>query len=330
MEVLRIRNAHQGIPEMLDCIQRIGIERKSRYGDVVKFKEPVSIVYGQPRERVIFWPERDANPFFNLLESIWMLAGRRDVKFVEQFVKRMATFSDDGKKFHAAYGFRWRKHFRRDQLPRIIESLKNNLDCRRQYLGIWDPKADLGRVGLDLPCNVGATFQVNDDGELDMVVHNRSNDGLMGAMSANSTHFSVLQEYIAQGVDVPVGRYWQVSSNLHIYKKDLEKFKCLAIHAKDPYRTIPRCPYERGEVVITPVVDCDLKTWEEDLHMWMKNPTKVGLRSQFFLRVATPMFIAHKAFKKGQLDLALEIVETQMSENSDWKRAAKEWLERRK
>lgn len=329
MEILKVRNPHQGIPALLDRIDYIGVVRDSRNGPVIMFPEPTTIVYENPMERVVFWAERDANPFFHLSEFLWMASARRDVKFVEQFVKRMASFSDNGKTFHAAYGYRWRKNFQQDQLPKIIEGLKANPNCRRQVLGIWDVRKDLGKYGLDLPCNLEATFQININGELDMVVHNRSNDGICGALGANVVTFSCLQEYIAAGVGIPLGKYWQVSSNLHVYMNDFEKFKDLAIHAPDPYRNIERCPYVQEKVVVTPVVDLPIKEWEEDLAMWMKNPAKVGLRSQFFLRTATPMFMAHKAHKKGDTEGAIEIVQSQMLEHSDWKLAALEWLQRR-
>lgn len=329
MELIKIRNAHQGVPYLLDLMDHIGVVRDSRDGPVMKIPTPATIWYTQPRERVVFWPERDANPFFHLFESLWMLHGRRDVKFLEQFVSRMASYSDDGKNFHAAYGYRWRKHFKRDQLKEIIEALSNNKECRRQVLGIWDVRADLSKSGKDLPCNVNVTFQVNHNGELDMQVFNRSNDGMLGALGANAVQFSILQEYVAAGIGVPMGGYWQTSSNLHIYIRDFEKYKCLTIHAPDPYRTIQRCPYVTEEVTTTPIIDCDIKTWDEDLVMWMKNPKKVGLRSQFFLRVATPMLMSHRAYKKGDIEGALEIIQSQMLDKSDWKKASLEWLERR-
>lgn len=337
MEVLQFRNPHQGIPELLDRIDHIGVVRDSRNGPVIMFSEPCAISYGKPMERVVFWAERDANPFFHLCEALWMLSARRDVKFVEQFVKRMRTFSDDGKKFHAAYGHRWRKHFGKDQLQEIISGLKKNNDCRRQVLGIWDVRKDLGKEGLDTPCNISATVQINIYGELDMVSHVRSHDAMMGATGANIVHFSILQEYLAAGIGVPMGRYWQISSNLHCYIQDFEKFKELAVHCDDPFRTISRDPYmvsntllDDAEVVPTVVVDLPLKEWEEDLKMWMKDPKKIGLRSKFFLRTATPMILAHKAYKKGKIDEAIEIVESQMLPRSDWKKASVEWLQRRK
>lgn len=330
MEIIKVRNPHQGIPELLDRIDHIGVVRDSRNGPVIMFPEPCAIVYEKPMERVVFWPERDANPFFHLNEFLWMAVGRRDVKFVEQFVKRMRTFSDDGKKFHAAYGYRWKKNFGQDQLVKIIEGLKKNKDCRRQVLGIWDVRKDLGKDGLDTPCNISATFQININGELDVVSHVRSHDAMMGAMGANIVHFSCLQEYIAAGIGVPIGKYWQVSSNLHCYIADFEKYQGLAVHAKDPHRTQSRCPYEAGHVSVTSVIDTDIKIWNEDLEIWMKDPLKIGLRSQFFLRVATPMLMAHKAYKQGDWQGAVETIGTQMQSNNDWRIACIEWLQRRK
>lgn len=330
MEIIKVRNPHQGLPTILERLDSIGIVRDSRNGAVIMFPEPTTIVWCHPQERVLFWAERDANPFFHLAESIWMLGAKRDVKFVEQFVKRMRSFSDDGKNFHAAYGYRWRKNFGQDQLPKIIEALKENKDCRRQVLGIWDVKKDLGKKGLDLPCNVSSTFQININNELDMVVHNRSNDAIMGAAGANVVHFSILQEYIAAAIGTNVGKYWQVSSNLHAYITDFQKAEELIKYAADPHRTMPQCSYTSGEVEITKVIDTPIKEWDEDLQMWMKDPFKVGIRSKFFKHTATPMIAAHRAYKKGHWEQALEIIDSQMPEKSDWKKASREWLLRRK
>lgn len=330
MRVIRGRNAHSILPDFAEQLLRDGLKRDSRYGQVLVFPEPTTIVYEQPTERVVFWSQRDANPFFHLKEGLWMLAGRRDTKFITNIVKRMGEFSDDGKKFHAAYGYRWRKHFGVEQLTTIIEALKKNPDCRRQVLGIWDPRKDLGRVGKDLPCNLSATFQVSSHGKLDMVVHNRSNDGILGALGANTVHFSVMQEYISTGIGIPVGKYWQVSSNMHAYLTDLEKLRKLSEHGPDPYRSTIKDPYATNSVATVNIFDVPKQIWDEDLAMWMKNPYKVGLRSQFFLRVATPMWAAHQEYKKQNYEAAIDILKTQSFAAADWITASIEWLERRK
>ncbi|MCB1127948.1 MAG: hypothetical protein KDM81_15745, partial [Verrucomicrobiae bacterium] len=233
MKVIKTRNVQQALPEALYQLSFEGVRRDSRNGPVFMFPEPVTTVYLRPAERVLFWAERDANPFFHLMESLWMLGGRNDVEYVARFVERMRSYSDDGVTFHGAYGFRWRQHFFEDQLPKIIAALKANRDDRRQVLSMWDTDADLGRQGKDLPCNLQAIFQIACDGRLDMTVTNRSNDLIWGAYGANAVHFSYLHEYVARSVGVEQGIYRQVSANFHAYE-DVLKVAPLADLAANP------------------------------------------------------------------------------------------------
>jgi hypothetical protein len=108
MHVIRARNVNSAFVQGIELIRQYGVARKSRYGDVLEIPEPVTTVYEKPLERVLFDPIRDANPFFHLFESLWILAGRDDVEWLVQFNKRMAEFSDNGETFHGAYGKRLR------------------------------------------------------------------------------------------------------------------------------------------------------------------------------------------------------------------------------
>ena len=69
MKVLQVRNVHEALPRALQLLDREGIRRESRNGPVIQ-GPPVATVYMHPWERVLFWPERDANPFFHLYESL--------------------------------------------------------------------------------------------------------------------------------------------------------------------------------------------------------------------------------------------------------------------
>jgi hypothetical protein len=112
----------------------------SRYGDVLRINGPVTITYEDPRERVLFAPGRDCNPFFHLFEALWMLAGRNDLAPIVYFNSKMKEFSDDGGITQPdAYGYRWRKHFGWDQLNAIVEELKKDHTSRRVVLSMWDP-----------------------------------------------------------------------------------------------------------------------------------------------------------------------------------------------
>ena len=60
-------------------LEQNGIEIGTRNGLVKEFISPVAITYNKPLERVLFYPERDANPVFHFMESLWMLNGNNDL-----------------------------------------------------------------------------------------------------------------------------------------------------------------------------------------------------------------------------------------------------------
>lgn len=354
MNVLSIRNVHQALPEALYQIALSGVRRESRNGPVLVMPNPVTTCYHKPRERVVFWPQRDANPFFHLFEALWMLGGRNDVAFPAQFAGNIVQYSDDGETLHGAYGHRWTEHFRAtgslqswtgriddsnrkdgilDQLGSIVEVLRQNPNDRRCVLTMWDPPVDLGMLGKDFPCNTHAYFQINFDGELDMTVCCRSNDIVWGCYGANAVHFSILQEYMAARIGVPVGRYWQVSNNWHLYLDQHEELMDeLCGYAVMP--PSPRtCPYSRGLVDPFPLVGADVEAWDRDLDMFLDEGTEaMGYKDPFFRRVALPMLQAWHLFKSDPGPEVARAAFDHVRHNchaSDWALAAKEWLIRK-
>lgn len=349
MYTLDVRNVNDALPMALHILEKVGVERDSRNGPVVKFPEPVTTKYRSPCERVLFYKERDANPFFHLFESLWMLAGRNDVAWLKQFNSNIAQYSDDNETYHGAYGYRWQKHFTGEanlvegneengvweclpinQLDAIIDILKHNKDDRRCVLQMWDARVDLNRIGKDFPCNLMCVFSVNDNGALDMMVYNRSNDIVWGAYGANAVHFSILQEYMAAAVGVPVGIYWQVSNNLHAYKDTLEKVKDLAALGEE-ILNMPTVTNPYDLVKPYPLVSTDIKQWDFDLQVFMEKGIVQNFNDPFFKQVVTPLWWAWKAFKQKEdprrFQNALNNVTQCKAE--DWKIACREWLERR-
>jgi thymidylate synthase len=327
MHAIRARNVNDAYLHAIDLVRGAGVLRQSRNGPVYVIPEPVSIHYARPRERVLFNVERDANPFFHLMESLWMLAGRSDVEWLAQYLPRMKDFSDDGETFHGAYGFRWRNHFiynsdsRMDQLQMIQRMLRNDPTTRRAVLQMWDPVADLERSSRDLPCNLSAKFEI-DGRHLNMTVFNRSNDLILGALGANVVHFSVLQEVMANLVGCEVGWYEQISANAHVYVAEWEKrgLQGEMSHEQDPYVEREVWPYHS-------IVEGDgYYQFMYALESFMRgeyNPTQ-----PFLYEVARPIALAHKGYRHGFIDTALSIIETCAAE--DWRIACKAWLLRRK
>ncbi len=352
MHVIEARNAHQALPEALYQIQRCGVKRDTRNGPVLRFPGPCTIVYQKPLERVMFWPERDANPFFHLLESLWMLAGRNDVKYPASIVPRMASFSDDGETFNGAYGYRWKGHFKQDpqdsmaslpidQIETIVQALVINPDCRRQVLSMWDCEHDLGLQSKDLPCNLNACFEVQ-DGHLNMMVCNRSNDLVWGALGANVVHFSILQEYMAVLGGFQIGTYTQVSFNMHLYlDTHAELMETLGSYARYPGSALPirLCPYESGAVEPCPLVTpyekspADARKFLRDTEMFIDQGPALGMTDHFIKRVALPLSQAISAYKHhshagvAKFRMAQGVLDGCRA--TDWKKAATEWIERR-
>ena len=334
MQVIEVRNVHDALLRGVDVLHTDGEKSESRNGLVYQAPTPVTTVYHKPKERVLFWEERDANPFFHFMEALWMLDGRNDLQFVFEYNSGMVNYSDDGETLHGAYGWRWRSFFMYDQLSIIIERLKNNPEDRRSVLQMWDPIEDLNRVGVDVPCNTCIYFKIDLKGRLQMTVSNRSNDIIWGAYGANVVHMSMLQEYMASAIGVPVGRYYQVSDNYHAYAEVFEELleKLLAKDAIDFYtqrHLIDSNPYKLGEVQPYPMINTGIQTWELDLLKFLDRNAfeDMVFKDPFFNEVAVPIQDSWWLHKMDETDQAM--IEIQKCVASDWRKACWEWFGRR-
>jgi hypothetical protein len=327
-----------------------GKKQNSRNGAVLVAPEPVTTVYENPTQRVFFHPLRDANPFFHFMESLWMLAGRNDVRFVKYYAASMEQFSDNGDTLHGAYGHRWRQCESGDQLPSLIKELRANPESRRCVLQMWSaspPEEDLGwamRGGKDVPCNTHCYFMVQ-DGALNMTVCCRSNDIFWGAYGANAVHFSMLLEYVARAASLPVGCMYQVSNNYHAYvdRPDVKRVMEARprIHADDRYgyrvgRASDPSPNYAQTISPYPIMENGIEgqqRWDSDLttffsHWGELHALQIAFfHDPFFIHVVVPLANAHHAYKGGDIEAAKRILNS--CHATDWKLAAQEWLQRR-
>jgi hypothetical protein len=333
---LHVENVNQALASGIHWLLDAGVREESRNGPVLVSPEPVTTIYRFPCERVLFSEIRDANPFFHLMEALWMLAGRNDLRWPLYFNSKFGAFSDNGLTVWGAYGYRWRKWFGDDQLKRIIKELKADPKTRRIVLSMWDgsKNADLRKAfngGKDVPCNTHAYFQIRNN-KLDMTVCNRSNDIIWGAYGANAVHFSILQEYIAGHVGVDVGLYHQFSNNYHLYPALYTKtgedmnlaLSRLAINAElDDYYKNPNV--NPGSLMREP------ETWDEELRWFFVDPTgsEVHFTETFFEHCAVPMYRAWQARKEKTSSGAQFLTPSMRNFYPDWYHAAWRWIHRR-
>jgi thymidylate synthase len=328
------RNVSEALYLGLMFLKDRGVWCESRSGRVIEYPNPVMTVYKCPEERVLFYPSRDANPFFHLFEALWMLAGRDDLEYVQQFNKRMEDFSDDGTTLNGAYGYRWREYWLKDQLDLLIEHLTDHPDSRRAVLQMWSVD-DLQKIVddptcKDVPCNTQVYFKIRKGG-LQMTVTCRSNDIIWGTYGANAVHFSILQEYVAARLGVPIGTYYHLSDSFHAYEEVYEKTLDV-LNQKNTGDTLWYDSYlgwNKGMHYSPEPMFSNPLYADRDIHNFLAAPDESAEWSNsFFPETAIPMLKAWKTYKNKEYRKAVR--EAQTITALDWRKAATEWLERRR
>ncbi len=152
-------------------------------------------------------------------EQIWFITGSKvPDDFVNKFTKIWDDFTEDDGTIPAAYGYRWRKAFGRDQLGMLVDHLSKNPGSRHGVIITWDPREDgLGNPESkkNVPCPY--TFTVNIIGNK-LHIHSivRSNDMILGCPH-DVAGFALLQAILAAKLGVQPGKLTHSISNAHIY-----------------------------------------------------------------------------------------------------------------
>jgi hypothetical protein len=270
------------------------------------------------------------------MEAMWMLAGRDDGAFLDFYIKDFSKrFGKDGV-IMDAYGQRWKYGNRYNQLDEIIAQLRNDPTTRQCVLQMWGAGRDDLRAYSAKPCNLVATFRVV-AGRLDMSVFNRSNDVIWGCCGANAVHFPLLQEYIAARLEVEMGHYWQISTNLHLYTAHLEvmenrisridgkenEFSDYLRDESDYEETQPLVKWPRtfDEELL------EVMRFIDEMHKGNLEIYDGSITNPFLSQVVLRMAMAHYLHKNGAVADALDIVESVPAD--DWRTAGEQWINRR-
>lgn len=191
------------------------------------------------------------NPFKSAIaEMVWFISGEKNTTFLRKFTKMWDLFLEEDGTLAAAYGYRWRHAFDRDQLGALIKLLEEEPSSRHGVIITWDPRED-GYGGIpkkNVPCPY--TFTVNIIGGR-LHLHNivRSNDMILGC-PFDTFGFSLLLCILAQKLGVKPGIYTHSISNAHIYDNHYEGAEELISRDNDHLNiklSLPPNVYERAE-----------------------------------------------------------------------------------
>lgn len=155
-------------------------------------------------------------------ELAWFVNGTQDIAFLHQLgVRIWDKFQEPDGTVEAAYGYRWRQHFRRDQLLMAMETLRENPTDRRIWVSTWDPAVDgLGRPSRNAPCPVGFSLSVV-GGMLNSTYVLRSSDVFVG-LPYDVMNQSLLMDTVAAELGLGVGTLQVSIAHPHLYDSHFE------------------------------------------------------------------------------------------------------------
>jgi thymidylate synthase len=178
-----------------------------------------SFTLAKPRARIVVSPARRWSLPLAIGEFCWHASASTDVDALAYYAPRWRGFTDDGHTVRGScYG---RRIFGRDQSganrwEAILSLLRADPASRRALI---DLSGD-GRLtpnALDVSCT--STFQVLiRNGAVHVIVQMRSNDAVWG-LPYDVFLFTMLQELLAQTLDLELGYYMHGVGSLHLYER---------------------------------------------------------------------------------------------------------------
>lgn len=194
-----------------------------------------SFVITNPRDRLLYIPERKFPLDYVMAEILWYLSGNNQTAWISNYSKFWEAISDDGIIANSAYGARifvphsyhtavqqfdgtceriakigW------TQWEYVKQELKSDPDSRRAVIHIRQPQDSIA-AKKDVPCTLNLQFFIRDK-KLHLVVQMRSNDLILGT-ALDVPAFTFMQEMMAMELDVELGYYYHTSNSMHVYER---------------------------------------------------------------------------------------------------------------
>lgn len=161
---------------------------------------------------------------FAVAEWLWIYFGHDDVATIERYNPNIARFSDDGVRFHGAYGTRvyGGPTHGTDQWYQVIELLRRDRDTRQAVITIFGPR-DVGANTKDVPCTLSLQFLLR-RGRLNAILSMRSSDVWLG-LPYDVFTFTMLQNIAAAQLGVELGWFQANLGSSHLYGSNVDDAK---------------------------------------------------------------------------------------------------------
>lgn len=233
---------------------RAGGFRAEPRGHACTELRPASFSIANPRLGLYTGKERKLNTRIVAVEFASYVSGfggRMYADLLSAVAPNFKRFvNPETRELDGAYGPRisWR-------IREAVESIHADKWTRQALIPVWQREDDPNSGSLDIPCTTVLHPYIDDLGNLEMLVHMRSNDVNWG-IPYDVAAFTMVQRAIAASLKVGLGKYVHVVSSLHEYEEnrvetvppsDEEEFlhdasagmfECVAAEDRDPHFAI--------------------------------------------------------------------------------------------
>ncbi len=218
--VNKFRDADEAFNYLYQCIENYG---EDFAGTKAMFN--IGFQIDNPTNNIIRAPWRNWKHDYAKAEWRWYESGDRSVKKLGELYGKVPAIwermADVRGNVNSNYGWQWE---RLDQLDKVVAMLRRDPNTRQAAISIYDGK-EMYMYETDTPCTYAVQFTVVNN-KLNMCVTMRSNDLWFGFCN-DQYCFSELQKLVSEETNYEVGTYYHFAHNLHLYNRDLGKFKTI-------------------------------------------------------------------------------------------------------
>lgn len=154
-------------------------------------------------------------------ELLWFIGGNTQVQpLQERNVRIWDAWAPDSGYLGPIYGAQWRGG--KDQLASLIKGIKDDPHGRRHIVDSWNPD-DLSEMALP-PCHMMFQCYVSKDGDLDLLLHQRSADLFLG-VPFNVASYALLMQIIGHLTGLSPRHFIHNMGDAHIYHNHLNQVR---------------------------------------------------------------------------------------------------------
>jgi thymidylate synthase len=180
-----------------------------------------------PVSRVPFLASRKVNIVFHFAEALWYLWGRDDLDMIAYYAPQMRSYSMDGVTLQgSAYGarlFRPPPGGGPSAFARVLDLIREDGASKRAVMTMLRPEELAVPGNTDVACALAFQLLLR-GGQLHAVCYMRANDADQGLLS-DVFSFTLLQEFAARQLGVPLGTYTHFAGSMHLADTSLPRVR---------------------------------------------------------------------------------------------------------